>query len=163
QCRRRLARAGARGRGDRILRDGVAPRPRLRLGPPQPGHRAARQGPGGRGRRSLPASDPARPQQPGGPAGGLGTPGPQGARGRGGQDLRATNRASREAWLGYVELGLFLGEQDESRRGRRALLDHFGATTDPYVAEPVGRACLLLPGTEDELRQAVALTDRAVA
>ncbi len=32
----------------------------------------------------------------------------------------------------------------------------------PHVAERVGRACLLLPGTEDELRQAVALTERAV-
>ncbi len=44
-----------------------------------------------------------------------------------------------------------------------ALLNRFGATTNPYVAEPVGRACLLLPGTVDELRQAAALTDRAVA
>ena len=33
----------------------------------------------------------------------------------------------------------------------------------PYIAEPVGRACLLLPGTEDELRRAAALIDRAVA
>ncbi len=32
-----------------------------------------------------------------------------------------------------------------------------------FIAEPVGRACLLVPGTEDELRKAVALTDRAVA
>ena len=35
--------------------------------------------------------------------------------------------------------------------------------TSASIAEPVGRACLLLPGTEDELRKAVALTDRAVA
>ena len=57
----------------------------------------------------------------------------------------------------------FLGQEEEYRRARRALLDRFGATTDPYLAEPVGRACLLLPVTEDELRKAAALTDRAVA
>ena len=35
--------------------------------------------------------------------------------------------------------------------------------TDPVVAERVARACLLLPAPEDELQQAVALTERAVA
>jgi serine/threonine-protein kinase len=73
------------------------------------------------------------------------------------------NPSSPGAWSGYAELCLFLGQQDEYCRARRALLDHFGDTTDPYVAEPVGRACLLLPLAGDELRQAVALTDRAVA
>src|SRR5262249_23867852 len=68
-----------------------------------------------------------------------------------------------EAWFGYAELYLFLGQQDEYRRARRALLDRFGATKSQYIAEPVGRACLLLPGTEDELHRAVALIDRAVA
>jgi eukaryotic-like serine/threonine-protein kinase len=43
------------------------------------------------------------------------------------------------------------------------LLDRFGEDTSQYHAEPMGRCCLLLPGTEDELRRAVALTDRAVA
>ena len=43
------------------------------------------------------------------------------------------------------------------------MLAHFGSTTDLAVAERTGRACLLLPGSEDELRQAVALTERAVA
>jgi serine/threonine-protein kinase len=73
------------------------------------------------------------------------------------------NPADKDAWSGYAELCLFLGQQEEYRRARRALLDRFGATTDPYIAEPVGRACLLLPGTEDELRKGTALTDRAVA
>jgi serine/threonine-protein kinase len=68
-----------------------------------------------------------------------------------------------DAWFGYAELCLFLGQQEEYRRARRALLDLFGATTGPYLAEPVGRACLLLPGTKDELRKAAGLTDRAVA
>jgi serine/threonine-protein kinase len=67
------------------------------------------------------------------------------------------------AWFGYAQLCLFLGQQEEYRRARRALLDRFGASTEPSVAEPVGRACLLLPGTEDELRQAAALADRAAA
>jgi serine/threonine-protein kinase len=79
------------------------------------------------------------------------------------QKSLASNPPSHDAWFGYAELCLFLGEQEEYRRARRALLDRFGATQDPYVAEPVGRACLLLPGTENELRQAVALTDRAAA
>jgi serine/threonine-protein kinase len=73
------------------------------------------------------------------------------------------NPPEHDAWSGYAELCLFLGQQEEYRRARRALLERFGATTDPYLAEPVGRACLLLPGTEDELRKGTALTDRAVA
>jgi serine/threonine-protein kinase len=73
------------------------------------------------------------------------------------------NPADNDAWSGYAELCLFLGQQEEYRRARRALLDRFGATTAPSIAEPVGRACLLLPGTPDELRKGAALTDRAVA
>jgi serine/threonine-protein kinase len=73
------------------------------------------------------------------------------------------NPANPKAWYGYAELHLFLGQEEEYRRVRRALLDRFGATQSQYIAEPVGRACLLLPGTADELRRAVALIDRAVA
>ncbi len=73
------------------------------------------------------------------------------------------NPPSPDAWYGYAELCLFLGEQEEYGRARRALLDRFGATASPYIAEPVGRACLLLPVTGDELREAAALTDRAAA
>jgi serine/threonine-protein kinase len=68
-----------------------------------------------------------------------------------------------EAWLGYAELCLFLGQKEEYRRVRRALLERFGASADPFLAERTGRACLLLPAAEEELRQAVALTDCAVA
>jgi serine/threonine-protein kinase len=68
-----------------------------------------------------------------------------------------------EAWSGYAELCLFLGEQEEYRRARRDLLDRFGASANPHVAEPVSRACLLLPAAEDELRRAAALADRAAA
>ena len=68
-----------------------------------------------------------------------------------------------DAWFGYAELCLFLENHDEYRRARRALLDRFGTSTDPSIAEPVSRACLLLPAPEDELRKGVALADRAVA
>jgi serine/threonine-protein kinase len=73
------------------------------------------------------------------------------------------NPAEHDAWSGYAELCLFLGQEGEYRRACRALLDRFGATTAPFIAEPVGRACLLVPRTGDELRQAVALTGRAAA
>jgi serine/threonine-protein kinase len=65
-------------------------------------------------------------------------------------------------WNGYAELCLYLGDDAEYRRVRGDLLEQFGSSTDATVAERVGRACLLLPGTEEELRQAAALTERAV-
>jgi serine/threonine-protein kinase len=68
-----------------------------------------------------------------------------------------------DAWDGYAEFCLFLGREDEYRRARRALLGKFGATTDPRVAERIAHAGLLLPATEDELRQAAALAERAAA
>ncbi len=66
-------------------------------------------------------------------------------------------------WYGYAELCLFLGEEEEYCRARQVLLRRFGATTDPHVAERTARACLLLPAAGDELRQAVALAERAAA
>jgi serine/threonine-protein kinase len=73
------------------------------------------------------------------------------------------NPPEHDAWFGYAELCLFLGQQEEYCRARRALLERFGATTDPAIAERVGRTCLLVPVTGDELRQGDALTARAVA
>jgi serine/threonine-protein kinase len=73
------------------------------------------------------------------------------------------NTPQPEAWLGYAELCLFLGQEAEYRRARLALLSRSGSSTDPFIAERIGRACLLLPAPDDELRQAVALLDRAVA
>ena len=57
------------------------------------------------------------------------------------------NPHEHDAWFGFAELCLFLGQEDEYRRARRALLEHFGVETDPSIAEPVSRACLLLPGS----------------
>jgi serine/threonine-protein kinase len=73
------------------------------------------------------------------------------------------NPLEHDAWYGYAELCLFLGEEDEYRRARQALLERFGATTNPYIAERTARACLLRPATGDELLQAVAVAERAVA
>jgi serine/threonine-protein kinase len=68
-----------------------------------------------------------------------------------------------EVWSDYAELCLFLGQEEEYRRARQAMLRRFGASTDPFIAERTGRACLLLPASEDELRQAAALVERALA
>jgi serine/threonine-protein kinase len=68
-----------------------------------------------------------------------------------------------DAWFGYAELCLFLGEETEYRRARQDLLRRFGATRDPYIAERTARAVLLSPATGDELRAAAALAERAVA
>jgi serine/threonine-protein kinase len=68
-----------------------------------------------------------------------------------------------EAWIGYAELCLFLGQEEEYCRARRALVDRFGARMDPFIAERIARACLLLPAAEDELRQTAALVERALA
>jgi tetratricopeptide (TPR) repeat protein len=68
-----------------------------------------------------------------------------------------------EAWDGYAELSLFLKNEDEYRWARRELLYRFGGTTDPHIAERTGRACLFLLGTDEELRQASLLIDRALA
>jgi serine/threonine-protein kinase len=90
-------------------------------------------------------------------------------RGRGEEVRREWQKAleqdppKHDAWFGYAELCLFLGNEDEYRRARQDLLRRFGDTDDPNIAEKAARACLLLPATEEELRAAVALADRALA
>jgi serine/threonine-protein kinase len=78
------------------------------------------------------------------------------------KDLEA-EPPSHDAWYGYAELCLFLGQQYEYRRARTALLRRFGATNDAFVAERTARACLLLPATADEPQRATALIDRVLA
>jgi eukaryotic-like serine/threonine-protein kinase len=73
------------------------------------------------------------------------------------------NPPDHEAWDGYAELCLYLRNEPEYRRARTELLSRFGKSTDPRVAERTGRACLFLPASEDELRQATNLIDRALA
>jgi serine/threonine-protein kinase len=79
------------------------------------------------------------------------------------QKTLAADPPEHDAWFGYAELCLFLGKKKEYHRARHALLARFGGSTDPFVAERTGRACLLLPASGEELRKAVALIDRAVA
>jgi serine/threonine-protein kinase len=64
---------------------------------------------------------------------------------------------------GYAEFSLYLGREDEYRWACRKLLERFGAASEPHIAEGVGRACLLLPGTAEDLRQASVLIGRAIA
>ncbi len=73
------------------------------------------------------------------------------------------NPLDHNAWFGYAELCLFLGREDEYRRARQDLLARFSITKNPYFAERTGRACLLMPATGEELRQAVALARRTAA
>jgi serine/threonine-protein kinase len=68
-----------------------------------------------------------------------------------------------DAWFGYAELCLFLGDEAEYRRARQDLLRRFGTTKDPYVAERTARAILLLPAEEEVLQSAATLAERAVA
>ena len=58
---------------------------------------------------------------------------------------------------------LFLDRDDDYRRNRRDLLSRFGSSTESLVCEQTSRACLLLPGTKEEIEDAVALANRAVA
>ena len=70
---------------------------------------------------------------------------------------------SLQAWYGYAELCAFLGRSDDYRDARTDLLEFFGASTDPLVCESVGRACLLLPLSGDELERTRTLIERALA
>jgi len=75
----------------------------------------------------------------------------------------AANPPKHDAWDGYAELSLFLGREDEYRWARQELLKRFAATSDPLIAERTGRACLFLPGTDEEVRKASALIGKAMA
>jgi tetratricopeptide (TPR) repeat protein len=90
-------------------------------------------------------------------------------RGRGEEVRREWKKAleadppGHDAWFGYAELCLFLGDVAEYRRARQDLIRRFGTSSEPYVAERTARTILLLPATEDELQTATALAERAVA
>jgi serine/threonine-protein kinase len=79
------------------------------------------------------------------------------------RQLLDLNPPDQLAWDGYAELCLYLRRENEYRRVRTELLERFDDLTDPRVAERTGRACLFLPLSDDELRQASNLIDRALA
>ena len=68
-----------------------------------------------------------------------------------------------DAWYGYAELCLFVGQEEEYLRARRSLLAKFSATADPFVAERTSRACLLRAVSGDELNETFALAARVAA
>jgi tetratricopeptide (TPR) repeat protein len=80
-----------------------------------------------------------------------------------GKALETNPPLAHQFWYGHAEYCIYLGKEKEYRRARQALLKTFGAATDPYIAERTSRACLLLPASGEELQQAAALADRAVA
>ena len=79
------------------------------------------------------------------------------------QAALATEPPGHDAWYGYAEYCLYIGQEGEYRRARRALLSRFGDPRSVFTAERVSRACLLRPAPEDELRKAVALAERVGA
>ncbi|MDB5387304.1 MAG: tetratricopeptide repeat protein, partial [Planctomycetaceae bacterium] len=66
-------------------------------------------------------------------------------------------------WDGYAEFCLFVGQKEEFSRARQTLLAKFATQLDPLLTEKVALACLLLPGTNEEINQAAALAERSVA
>ena len=73
------------------------------------------------------------------------------------------NPPNPDAWYGYAQLCLFLGDEPAYRRACRALLDRFENTPDGTVAERSSLAALLRPATAADLHRACALAERAVA
>jgi tetratricopeptide (TPR) repeat protein/tRNA A-37 threonylcarbamoyl transferase component Bud32 len=67
-----------------------------------------------------------------------------------------------DAYDGYAELCLYLGKVDEYRQARGTLLRCFGETKDPRTAERVGKACLLIPGDEQQTKLATDLINIAL-
>jgi eukaryotic-like serine/threonine-protein kinase len=68
-----------------------------------------------------------------------------------------------KSWYGYAPLCLFLGDKQAYQAARRGLLARFGETSNDWIlAERVSLACLLGPGSADELRRSVNLAEGAI-
>lgn len=63
---------------------------------------------------------------------------------------------------GLASLHLFLGDEEGFRRLRHQMLTQWADTENPVIGERTVKACLLLPATDEELRIAAQLADRAV-
>jgi hypothetical protein len=60
-------------------------------------------------------------------------------------------------------LRAWAGDRAAYRRSCRQILDRFGTTTDPMIAERVAKSCLLLPTGGPEADEALLLAERALA
>jgi tetratricopeptide (TPR) repeat protein len=68
-----------------------------------------------------------------------------------------------DAWNHAASLWAQIGDRAGYRGHCRGMLDRFGRTTDPVIAERTAKACLLLPLGGPEQAAAGGLADRAVA
>ena len=75
----------------------------------------------------------------------------------------AKDPADFNEWWGSAELALFLGKESDYKQVRQGLLHRFGSSTDPLITEKIGRACLLFPGSDEELRESAHLINIAVS
>jgi WD40 repeat protein/serine/threonine protein kinase/tetratricopeptide (TPR) repeat protein len=64
-------------------------------------------------------------------------------------------------WYQTASLLLQAGDEEGYGRHRREMLERFGQTWDPVLAERTAKACLLLPVTADELKLPAELVERA--
>jgi tetratricopeptide (TPR) repeat protein len=91
-----------------------------------------------------------------------------GAMGRWDEALAACGRAvalgsdHHETWNHAAILWARTGDRAGYRDHCRRMLDRFGRTTDPIIAERTAKACLLVPLGETEQEAACELADRAV-
>jgi tetratricopeptide (TPR) repeat protein len=91
------------------------------------------------------------------------------ALGRWDEALAAYSRATalgsvdHDAWNHAAILWARTGDRAGYRAQCRRMLDRFGRTTDPIIAERTAKACLLLPLGGTEQAAACELADRAVA
>jgi serine/threonine-protein kinase len=79
------------------------------------------------------------------------------------RELLSENPPDHQAWFGYAELCLFLGDESGYRRARTDLLNRFGGSDASITCERTAKACLLLDADPAELNTAAAMADRAVA
>ena len=66
-------------------------------------------------------------------------------------------------WYQQTMLLLATGDEQGYRRHCRNMLDRFGTTQDPVIAERTAKSCLLLPCGSDQLHAADSLAETALA
>jgi tetratricopeptide (TPR) repeat protein len=66
-------------------------------------------------------------------------------------------------WYQQTTLLLASGDEQGYRRHCREMLDRFGATDDPVIAERTAKSCLLLPCGTEQLHAAASLAETALA